>query len=168
MRCKAQSAAMPVGIASICNAAARPYRVDSAEPIAVIQWPKLGSMFGRWRFAIAWLLLLALPLQGLAAATMLNCGAGHGAPALHNEAQSAAHHDAHQHQHHHTTGHGLNQLAKFKCSACAVCCIGAALPATLLVFAPAVPQALPGPVITVQPVEFVTDGPDRPPRFTPA
>jgi hypothetical protein len=26
------------GIASICNAAARPYRVDSTDPISVIQW----------------------------------------------------------------------------------------------------------------------------------
>jgi hypothetical protein len=38
MRCKAQSTAMPRGIASICNAAARPYRVDSTDPISVIQW----------------------------------------------------------------------------------------------------------------------------------
>jgi protein PsiE len=35
MRCKAQSAAMPIGIASICNAAARPYRVGSG---GAIQW----------------------------------------------------------------------------------------------------------------------------------
>jgi hypothetical protein len=38
MRCKAQSAAMPVGIASICNAAVRPSRANSADPISVIQW----------------------------------------------------------------------------------------------------------------------------------
>jgi uncharacterized protein YndB with AHSA1/START domain len=29
---------MPAGIASICNAAARPYRLDSTDPISVIQW----------------------------------------------------------------------------------------------------------------------------------
>jgi hypothetical protein len=29
---------MPVGIASIRNAAARPSRVDSTDPISVIQW----------------------------------------------------------------------------------------------------------------------------------
>ena len=38
MRCKAQRTAMPRGIASICNAAARPYRADSTDPISVIQW----------------------------------------------------------------------------------------------------------------------------------
>jgi hypothetical protein len=32
---------MPAGIASICNAAARPYRVDSTDPISVIQWTRL-------------------------------------------------------------------------------------------------------------------------------
>src|SRR5687767_5618642 len=40
MRCKAQSAAIPGGIASICNAAARPYRVDSPAPISVTQWTR--------------------------------------------------------------------------------------------------------------------------------
>jgi hypothetical protein len=29
---------MPIGIASICNAEARPYRADSTDPISVIQW----------------------------------------------------------------------------------------------------------------------------------
>jgi hypothetical protein len=38
MRGKARSTAMPVGIASIRNAAARPSRVDSTDPISVIQW----------------------------------------------------------------------------------------------------------------------------------
>ena len=31
---------MPVGIASICNAAARPYRVDSGGAISVVQWTR--------------------------------------------------------------------------------------------------------------------------------
>ena len=43
MRCKARSAAIPVGIASIRNAAARPYRVDSGAPISVFQWTERGS-----------------------------------------------------------------------------------------------------------------------------
>ena len=29
---------MPIGIASICNAAARPSRMDCTDPISVIQW----------------------------------------------------------------------------------------------------------------------------------
>ncbi len=32
---------MPRGIASICNAAARPYRVDGTDPISVIQWASI-------------------------------------------------------------------------------------------------------------------------------
>jgi hypothetical protein len=35
MHCKAQSAAMPSGIASIGNAAGRPYRVDSTADFSV-------------------------------------------------------------------------------------------------------------------------------------
>jgi hypothetical protein len=34
---------MPIGIASICNAAARPYRVGSADPISVIQWTRAAA-----------------------------------------------------------------------------------------------------------------------------
>ena len=50
MRCKAKAGAacaslgsgtaMPIGIASICNAAARPYRMGSTDPISVIQWTR--------------------------------------------------------------------------------------------------------------------------------
>src|SRR3954463_11930480 len=40
MRCKARSAAIPVGIASIRNAAAGPSRVDSGGAISVIQWTR--------------------------------------------------------------------------------------------------------------------------------
>ena len=43
MRCKAQSAVMPIGIASICNAAVRPYRADSTDLISVIQWTSAGN-----------------------------------------------------------------------------------------------------------------------------
>ncbi len=73
MRCKAQSAAMPIGIASICNAAARPYRVDSAEPISVIQWtsrlmsmgafaPLLAAPFSLLGSPVTWLEIAAFVL----------------------------------------------------------------------------------------------------------
>ena len=35
---------MPIGIASIRNAAAHPYRADSTAPISVIQWTSIGRM----------------------------------------------------------------------------------------------------------------------------
>src|SRR5882762_6991866 len=51
---------------------ARTARRENSNPIA-LQWP----MVSRLRIVVAMLLLLALPLQGFAAATMLVCGPGH-------------------------------------------------------------------------------------------
>src|SRR5512138_1668198 len=88
-----------------------------------------------------WLLALALPLQALAAATMMHCGA-HSSPHAH-EAATPAHHShdvspsgaAHVHgdpsdamaDHHYPVSDGASSLLH-KCSACAACCIGLALP----------------------------------------
>lgn len=60
--------------------------------------------------------------------------------------------------------HDAGTHAKSSCSACAVCCLGAALPVASLGLA-AVPLAgaLTFPVATPD-VGFVTDGPERPPR----
>ncbi|MES2886907.1 MAG: hypothetical protein V4739_02745 [Pseudomonadota bacterium] len=58
----------------------------------------------------------------------------------------------------------LDQLSKFKCSACAFCCTSAAPPADVIFseavqiddfVAPLIPRTVP---------VFLTDGPDRPPR----
>jgi len=131
-------------------------------------------MLFRFRTALMWLLLLALPLQGYAAATMLNCGASHdrtvamdGSLATLPEALGAHHHfrqgDLDDHPraagHHHEDG-----KANAKCSACAACCVGAALPATALVFADAVSEHAPARLFSIGPIGFLTDGPDRPPR----
>ena len=97
-----------------------------------------------------WLLLLALPLQGIAAATMLHCGPGHhGMQAA--DAPMAHHDSAEDSDHHHgEAGHveaamhagnggdhapsaaDIAKLSKFKCSACASCCLGLALPAAVV------------------------------------
>jgi hypothetical protein len=59
----------------------------------------------------------------------------------------------------------LSELARFKCSACASCCTGAALPPPAALAIPAfVPAAVPGVFVPVRPVAFFTDGPERPPR----
>lgn len=134
-----------------------------------------------------WLLLLALPLQGFAAATMVNCGPNH-----HRmwEASAAAQVPSHGHAGHgdphhamgtaeveHTTAssapasegssaaHDLGTLSKFKCSACAACCMGAALPTATLTFASVAPATVPTFFVPVSHVGFFTDGPDRPPRL---
>ena len=133
-----------------------------------------------------WLLLLALPLQGWAAASMLNCGpshhrmAGATAPAAvhegHHQGAAAHHHgDAGPGEVDSTAGaptaagelgshHDLTQLGKFKCSACAVCSTAAALPVTVLAFEAAPSTGFVAPPLPDATVVFQTGGPERPPR----
>lgn len=157
-----------------------------------------------------WLLLLALPVQGFAAATMLACGPNHhrmselAAPGSidgqGSQPVQAAPGD-HPHPHPHSQSHShpgssepgpvhadganpadhhgsistpgadapssaaLHEVSKFKCSACAACCVGAALPAAALVFAAFAPAAAPTASPCASHVGFFTDGPDRPPRL---
>ena len=105
------------------------------------------------RAVFIWLVMLAIPLQGVAASAMLHCGPGHERQMLqasatdhhggHREVGSADHHPAGNHQPDHvdavaadvaSTDHGQlsaqadqAQLGKFKCSACAQCCASVAL-----------------------------------------
>ena len=143
-------------------------------------------MRSRFRSALMWLLLLALPLQGFAAVTMLNCGPNHQRmweAALAEPAGSHDHATRGHHQHemstagnHHDTAsadaetdpssvHQLNKLTKFKCSACAACCIGVALPTAALAFASMPPAEALRFFVPAPHVDFVTDGLDRPPRL---
>jgi hypothetical protein len=130
------------------------------------------------RLLLAWLLLLALPLQGFAGARMPLCNAG-GAPtqaapahaASHDHAamlraQAAGHHAVHAGAH---DGAGPDQASPgkhgAKTGACASCCIGAALaPALPVPPVPERPVSVPIPFFaghlpSVDPVL-----PDRPPQ----
>ena len=144
-------------------------------------------MASRFRSAVMWLLLLALPLQGFAAATMLNCGPNHHRMLAAVAAEPV---ETHEHmavgQHHHETGMAaahdqaapvdgisdapslahLDKLMKFKCNACAVCCMGAAMPTAIFSFEPSPPAMVPEFFVLTSHVGFVTDGPDRPPRLS--
>lgn len=119
-----------------------------------------------------WLLLAALPVQGWAVATLVNCGPTH--PRM-----AAAAHDAAEHAHHH--GETANQgepanaqaepdaaaslsLSKFKCSACASCCLGMALPSTAVTFDAAVSSDAVEPDLPQRHAVFLTAGLERPPR----
>ena len=133
-----------------------------------------------YRAALAWLLLFSLPLQGYAAATMLSCGPNH-----HQMWAAAAMASDPQHEHHdapttaddhqaatsvdvggdNASVHHLNKLSKFKCSACAACCVGAALPTSPLEFLSFPPAVARDCSVPAAHVGFFTDGPDRPPRL---
>ena len=83
------------------------------------------------RFArtfLPWVLVALLPLQGYAAAAMISCGPMHArqaakAETLHHSHASNAAGDSHGRD-----SPALPDLLKFKCSACAACCTGAAAP----------------------------------------
>ena len=140
------------------------------------------------RCFVMWLLVLALPVQGFAASTMLHCGAGHHgtvqategghdhAGHMHMGAQDvSAVSDSNAHDHaaeaspshedsafSHTAKHAN---VKGKCSACAACCTVAFLPTNVIVFtAPAPSRALPVIELTTH-AGFIADGPERPPRL---
>ena len=149
-------------------------------------------MVSRFRSAVMWLLLVALPLQAYAAVTMLSCGPNHhrlmvAATAMGEPAEP---YESHGHiaagQHHHETGmvggpldvasadgsgaasslSHRDKLMKFKCNACAVCCTGAAMPTAVFTFEPFPPAMAPASSVPITHVGFVTHGPDRPPRLS--
>jgi hypothetical protein len=151
-----------------------------------------------FRLLVVWFIALALPIQGVASATMAHCGPGHqpmhvaaGTPSVPQAAQPHAAGAAHAHHQPHDEGaaahsaghpepapHAAAQpgkftgkfadLAKYKCSSCASCCAGAALRGAM----PRVPDSEPAPTVfaeaTVTVDPFASDGPDRPPRRTHA
>lgn len=128
-----------------------------------------------------WLVAMALPIQGLAAATMLSCGPGHHrlAAAL---AAEPADHDHAAHQHHASVSvsaehdrdsadrsdaapKDLHQLAKFTCSACAACCVASVLPSAGVTFDPPKQTATFVLPALAPSVRFLTSGQERPPRL---
>ena len=144
------------------------------------------------RYLVMWLLIVALPVQGLAASTMLFCGPGHhGAPKttdsghdhashLHMGAsevsatsQGAAHPDAVEAAPPHdgssfspaSVKHVKHANVPGKCSACAACCTVAFLPTAIIAFTEPAPSRALAVVEPVAHVGFFTDGPDRPPRI---
>jgi hypothetical protein len=134
------------------------------------------------RLVLAFLLVAAIPLQGLAAATMTLCASGH-ASSLGNPTAAAhdamsGHHRADHHMHHResaasaegdrsvdrTSHASLDKQSKPKCSVCASCCSAAAMPSPAIVFAAVVPTAFFAPTVSIGPPAFLTAGLERPPR----
>lgn len=128
-----------------------------------------------WRFALAWLLAVALPIQGYAAQAMLLCGPAHhqaaaahepaahdhGTAALHEDPQSMADHGGVQED---APAKTFESGHAGKCSACASCCSAAAI-ATAVVCVDVIPQH--APVVATIPAGHTHDalgGLDRPPR----
>jgi hypothetical protein len=145
------------------------------------------------RIVLAWLVVVALPVQGYAAAAMLSCGPGHGRMAGAVEAGPAhAWHGAHGTAAPEATGHAaahgatasgatapeasnpdasardasaaLAAAGAFKCSACAACCVATALPASPVVVAALRPAAEAIPERLQPSGDFVVERLEHPPR----
>jgi hypothetical protein len=129
--------------------------------------------------ALAWILALALPMQGLAAATMLHCASS---PAPQTVVQGHVDVNTHAHAGHHGVAaadadaaqHGAAHSAQasgdtadnggHQCSACAACVAGAALPSAVSVVLPV--ETAGAMLLAAAPREFsvVLAGLERPPR----
>jgi hypothetical protein len=106
------------------------------------------------RAIVTCLLLVAVPLQGYAAGTMLFCGpstAASGAPGHHGDGspapdeRAAHHHEAAPAAADDATTPNLHDVMHGKCSVCSSCCSAAALPSALIAATAATPQAAPFP-----------------------
>jgi hypothetical protein len=130
------------------------------------------------RSLLVWLMLLALPFQGIASAAMLTCAhatmrsatpLAAAMPAMQHDASAAeghchsdeaptastaSHHDGDAHDH------------DGRCSACADCCVGALLaPAPALLAAPPDAPAVIHPAAAGRLAAVDLALPERPPRF---
>ena len=139
-------------------------------------------MYRRLATAIAWLIIVAVPVQAMAATVMVHCmstldrSATSQAEFPHQHPASTASHthdsvDPVVTQHSHAavdkTDAGTEDLKTFsKCSACAFCCVGGAPTSTSRSLVVVPPRELP----TLRPVEPLPDifvpGPERPPRIS--
>ncbi len=141
-------------------------------------------MHRNFKLALLWLLVLALPAQGVAATTMQLCGPIHQrmmagvqkALVQNGHAAHATQHLQHQHTQHndgaviadgqdHAKGTHQHPVDKVNCSACAICCVSATVPT----FAFRIPElTILSDVFrpTEQPgfVGFIPEGPEHPPR----
>jgi hypothetical protein len=138
------------------------------------------------RTLLLWLMMLALPTQGMAAATLLYCGPVHAGGATSTPvrpSEVAAAHAEHGHAHMHASrqaghvhsdhaqaeladasAHSMTPAVDTACSVCAACCSATAIMAKPL-FMPAQAEPLaPVRAGTALAVDFFTDGPRRPPR----
>ena len=119
-------------------------------------------MHRRLTFALFWLLLAALPVQGLAAATMLFCEL----PTQSNDAPAATH--AHQagdqagHQHEHGKGEHSDHAGS--CAKCMTCCSASISPPAVVALKQPGPGLQPLAIDVLPPVHPDVRGPYYPPR----
>ncbi|MCU6435074.1 hypothetical protein LPB67_14950 [Undibacterium sp. Jales W-56] len=120
------------------------------------------------RLFLLCMMILAIPVQGVAAATMLYCGTEHHHASVSDQDQHE------QHEHHHDAAEKLShhsphsdaaaKLSKDKCSSCAACCIGAAMVTESLIQNSPSPSSEKIDLVFSSHFGHISDGLERPPR----
>lgn len=128
-----------------------------------------------WRIALAWLLAVALPIQGYAATTMLLCGPAH------HQSPAAQDHGMHDHgdaaMGHNGTGArgeaagsshapGGDKAQTGKCSVCSSCCNAAAIAASVVAPAVVSPDLPEVATVLIAEERVILGGLERPPRHS--
>jgi hypothetical protein len=140
-----------------------------------------------WRVLLIWLTVLAMPIQGLAAAGGVHCLSAnapasrqvvieplqvdqeshshhsHG-PSADSSADAAEHAEADAQQVHPTSFAVKASTPGHTCSACAACCAGAVMPSAAIVVPSPDLSSEPAATVAAEPTSFVVSGPERPPR----
>jgi hypothetical protein len=115
---------------------------------------------------LIWLMLLAVPVQGFAAASMLLCepivvSHSGSSPPHHHEQTQLSQDGEHAHHHQHTGKHHTAD----KCGACAACCIAVAMTAPASAVLPQMHiDSERIAALDAFPSSVVPDYPDRPPQ----
>lgn len=141
-----------------------------------------------WRWLVTCLLLVALPPEGVAATGMWACVPAHHqaggwmstavshAQPPQQHVQKTGHHahmaksagdEKHASAQHGSAASGAVDLLKGKCSQCAPCCSGAAMPAVALTAPCVQPAGMDLPLIRAHYASADIVGLDRPPRSLP-
>lgn len=129
------------------------------------------------RILLAWLLMLAIPLQGFAATAMLFCAPAHHSTMAtklqpsnshhgHDAASSASGTHAHQATAAQAEPAKVNPLGGGKCSSCTTCCTGSVLVSTLITKPVATTSSVLIPFALASFASHVPEGFDPPPRST--
>lgn len=126
--------------------------------------------------ALVWLLIFAIPAQGVAAAAVIHCGAyqhsGAGATQVNHaldDHAAVAYDDSLRYADHQVVldidASGFEHDGYAKCSACAACCVGLGLPSGSSVPLPSLPSVAANCDIFTSALEVISTGPERPPRL---
>ena len=118
------------------------------------------------RHILLWILIMAIPLQGLAAASMMLCATEHHQVSAVQIQQISPHqHEQQVDVHQHTSDATAHKhAAKDKCSSCAACCVGAALLSSYVDSPVSRPASEKIDMVFSSHVGHISDGLERPHR----